>query len=187
MRRPYVFIVVAVFVVISFIGGYFAARPAEVSLAAQSQFEQVTESLAGLWQKIGANIFPAGLDWNMGIGTKTPSEKLSVVGTIESMSGGFKFPDGTIQQTAQLVGPQGPPGITGAGNIAFIHDGSEVLLNDGTAWYWSGAQWIAKPENNAPIPASDIVQWVWLYFLDKNGDVWVYLGSGPGYVNIGHP
>jgi hypothetical protein len=37
---------------------------------------------------------------NVGIGTVTPSEKLSVSGTIESASGGFKFPDGTTQKTA---------------------------------------------------------------------------------------
>jgi hypothetical protein len=37
---------------------------------------------------------------NVGIGTSTPGQKLSVVGTIESTSGGFKFPDGTTQVTA---------------------------------------------------------------------------------------
>ncbi|MBI5306279.1 type II secretion system protein [Candidatus Wolfebacteria bacterium] len=37
---------------------------------------------------------------NVGIGTTTSSQKLSVAGTIESTSGGFKFPDGTTQTTA---------------------------------------------------------------------------------------
>jgi hypothetical protein len=37
---------------------------------------------------------------NVGIGTTSPAQKLSVVGTIESTSGGFKFPDGTTQTTA---------------------------------------------------------------------------------------
>ena len=37
---------------------------------------------------------------NLGVGTTTPSSKLSVTGTIESASGGFKFPDGTVQTTA---------------------------------------------------------------------------------------
>ncbi len=36
----------------------------------------------------------------VGIGTSSPSQKLSVVGTIESTTGGFKFPDGTVQTTA---------------------------------------------------------------------------------------
>ena len=40
---------------------------------------------------------------NVGIGTVTPSEKLSVNGTIESASGGIKFPDGTVQTTAAIT------------------------------------------------------------------------------------
>jgi hypothetical protein len=39
-------------------------------------------------------------DGNVGIGTPTPAEKLSVTGTIESSAGGFKYPDGTTQTTA---------------------------------------------------------------------------------------
>lgn len=37
---------------------------------------------------------------NVGIGTTTPTEKLTVDGTIQSTSGGFKFPDGTVQSSA---------------------------------------------------------------------------------------
>jgi len=37
---------------------------------------------------------------NVGIGTTLPSHLFSVNGIIESISGGFKFPDGTIQSTA---------------------------------------------------------------------------------------
>jgi len=37
---------------------------------------------------------------NVGIGTASPGQKLSVAGTIESTSGGFKFPDSTTQVTA---------------------------------------------------------------------------------------
>ena len=37
---------------------------------------------------------------NVGIGTTAPAQKLSVAGTIESTSGGFKFPDNTTQTTA---------------------------------------------------------------------------------------
>ncbi len=36
----------------------------------------------------------------VGIGTLSPSEKLTVNGIIESTLGGFKFPDGTMQKTA---------------------------------------------------------------------------------------
>ncbi len=48
---------------------------------------------------------------NVGVGTVSPGEKLSVEGIIESKSGGFKFPDGTIQTTA---GGDGAGGMSGA-------------------------------------------------------------------------
>jgi hypothetical protein len=37
---------------------------------------------------------------NVGIGTTSPGEKLTVAGVIHSTTGGFRFPDGTIQTTA---------------------------------------------------------------------------------------
>ena len=41
---------------------------------------------------------------NMGIGVLAPTEKLEVDGTIYSTSGGFRFPDGTVQTTAAIGG-----------------------------------------------------------------------------------
>lgn len=41
---------------------------------------------------------------NIGIGTTTPSQKLSVSGVIESTTGGFKFPDGSTQISAATGG-----------------------------------------------------------------------------------
>ena len=47
--------------------------------------------------QITLNVGSAG---NVGVGTASPSEKLSVAGTVQSTSGGFKFPDGSVQTTA---------------------------------------------------------------------------------------
>lgn len=44
-------------------------------------------------------------DGNVGIGV-APSEKLTVAGTVFSTTGGFKFPDGTVQTTAASGSPQ---------------------------------------------------------------------------------
>jgi len=49
----------------------------------------------------------------VGVGTSSPGSKLTVAGVIEARSGGFKFPDGTIQLTATPPGPQGAQGATG--------------------------------------------------------------------------
>ena len=43
---------------------------------------------------------------NVGIGTNVLSSRLTVAGTIETTSGGVKFPDGTVQTSAYSVGTQ---------------------------------------------------------------------------------
>ncbi|TNE52788.1 MAG: hypothetical protein EP338_14215 [Bacteroidetes bacterium] len=42
----------------------------------------------------------------VGIGTNTPGAQLTVVGTIESTSGGIKFPDGSVQTSAYIASNQ---------------------------------------------------------------------------------
>jgi hypothetical protein len=50
----------------------------------------------------------------VGIGAPpNPDLPLTVGGVVHSTTGGFQFPDGTVQATAQLVGPRGPAGATG--------------------------------------------------------------------------
>jgi|GEM_PF-2937823 len=49
----------------------------------------------------------------IGINAPNPTSKLAVGGTIESRSGGLKFPDGTALTTRTLTGPAGPVGPRG--------------------------------------------------------------------------
>ena len=79
---------------------------------------------------------------NVGIGATTPGQKLSVVGTIESTSGGFKFPDGTVQTTAFSGG-----GVSSAANVSAGQFGANtgggnyifpgvLTLNGGSSSNW---------------------------------------------------
>jgi hypothetical protein len=52
----------------------------------------------------GAALLNITTSGNVGIGTSSPAQKLSVAGTIESTTGGVKFPDGTTQTTAATAG-----------------------------------------------------------------------------------
>ena len=60
-------------------------------------------------------------DGSVGIGTTTPGQKLSVAGTVESTTGGFKFPDGTTQATA----------ATGGGTSVWTESGADVYRSSG--------------------------------------------------------
>ena len=53
---------------------------------------------------------------NVGIGTTTPGYKLEVAGTIRSSTGGFMFPNGSVQTTAAtMTGVTAGSGLTGGG------------------------------------------------------------------------
>jgi hypothetical protein len=74
----------------------------DVGIAAESDPEVGANTLNYVPKWNGSALSTGSIydDGNVGIGTASPAEKLTVVGTIESTSGGIKFPDGTIQTTA---------------------------------------------------------------------------------------
>jgi hypothetical protein len=68
------------------------------------------------------NVVLANLRGNVGVGTASPAHKLDVAGSVRSSSGGFVFPDGTVQTTAVTSGGSGTitgvtagTGLTGGG------------------------------------------------------------------------
>lgn len=60
----------------------------------------VFAGVSGVYSQSNAQLFWDSTNNRLGIGTVSPGQKLSVTGTVESTSGGFKFPDGTTQTTA---------------------------------------------------------------------------------------
>jgi hypothetical protein len=55
---------------------------------------------AGQWPTTDTNQFLIRASGGVGINTNSPSQALTVAGTIYSTSGGFKFPDGSVQTSA---------------------------------------------------------------------------------------
>lgn len=71
------------------------------------------------WHFTGTQV---AFDGNVGIGSTTPGQKLSVAGVIESTTGGFKYPDGTTQTSA--VAP-----ISGTTNYVTKYTSTTTLGN----------------------------------------------------------
>jgi hypothetical protein len=70
---------------------------------------------------IGDSIITQTKLGRIGIGTTAPTSTLTVEGMIETTTGGFKFPDGTVQTTSSssaLFGVSHDPTLSGAGTSA---------------------------------------------------------------------
>lgn len=66
---------------------------------------------------------------NVGIGTASPGQKLTVAGTVESTTGGFKFPDGTTQASAaSAAGVEADPRAVVAAKTATIGETFSAVL-----------------------------------------------------------
>lgn len=64
---------------------------------------------------VGDSIITEDKFGKVGIGTTTPGSALTVQGMIETMFGGYKFPDGTVQTTASISSVIHDQTLTGAG------------------------------------------------------------------------
>ena len=69
---------------------------------------------------------------NVGIGTNNPGQKLSVAGTVESTSGGIKFPDGTLQATAYGARNYASTTVTAAGTTTLNVNSYYIQLFTGS-------------------------------------------------------
>jgi hypothetical protein len=69
----------------------------------------------------------------VGLGTDSPTSKLSVAGTIESLSGGFKFPDGTVQTTAGIAPNQVVRSLNGLIGDLTLVPGANITITPGAS------------------------------------------------------
>lgn len=83
-----------------------------------------------------SNSLVLGNNANVGIGTSTPTSKLSVAGMIETTTGGIKFPDGSIQTTAggggsgvtDLNGLNGSVNLAAGPNVTITPSGNTLTI-----------------------------------------------------------
>jgi hypothetical protein len=64
---------------------------------------------------LGDSVLYEDKDGRIGIGTSLPTSRLTVLGMIESLSGGIKFPDGSVQTTAASSTVVHDASLTGSG------------------------------------------------------------------------
>ncbi len=140
----------------------------------------------------------AGTTGKVGIGTANPSEKLSVNGVVESVNGGFRFPDGSVQNTRALdpwkeagsnaicfpsgmvgIGTQSPTAqLDVYGDIVLGKPGNNFILHSRP---WIGDALIIAPQNNYG-------GWDWSksFTLKDNGQVFIGGEMAVGSQHMGY-
>ncbi len=116
--------------------------------------------LSGDGNNEGLSIDSSG---NVGIGTATAAEKLTVDGLIHSLSGGIKFPDGSIQTTAnsssttggvtwQRIAAYEVPSTTSSYTFSGLNgnvDGQYRVMIRAINQSASGLNYVVRPNNDA--------------------------------------
>ncbi|MBC7419721.1 MAG: hypothetical protein H7328_03240 [Bdellovibrio sp.] len=92
---------------------------------ASSDFSAFNNKVSSQWVTNGSSDI-SRVSGNVGIGTTTPGQKLSVAGTIESTTGGIKFPDGTVQTTSAASGANNSM-VTGYPDFITCVDGGTTI------------------------------------------------------------
>jgi hypothetical protein len=111
----------------------------------------------------GYNQFLIRAGGGVGIGTNSPTQQLQVHGVIYSDSGGFKFPDGTVQTTASTSGggsylPLSGGTMTGDIEGPGIRIGTGNFGIDNTVW---AANFVAGVNNTAIYQYTAVVGGQW--------------------------
>jgi hypothetical protein len=134
---------------------------------------------------------------NVGIGTETPGELLTVDGIIQSTSGGFKFPDGTVQ-TGGGIAANGETSTTdgfavtgalGVGDIPIEGGGVRMMWYPGKGAFRAGIACPGSPcwdDDNVGIGSAAVGQWTWAIGDYSTATGWQTQARGEGSTALGN-
>ena len=133
-------------------------------------------NVPGTWSVSGSNVYrPSG---NVGIGTSTPGQKLEVAGQVYSNTGGFRFPDNTVQTTAagaqQLSKAGSTISLTNGGSVTDA-DNQTLSISNNTLSLTNGGS-VTLP----PAPGDNLGNHTATTNLGLNGN---WLSNAPGNAN----